>query len=272
MDAIIVKIQEFLTLYGIKVVAALAILILGRWVAKAIRGILRRFMTKRNVDETLVPFLCDLTYAGLIVFVVIASLSQLGIQTTSIIAVLGAAGLAVALALQGSLSNFASGVLMIIFKPFKVGDYIEAAGVGGTVVAIGIFATQLNSPDNRKIIVPNSKISGDNIVNYTAHTTRRVDLVVGVSYSDDLNQVRNTLNAILAEDERVLKDPAPVVAVLELGDSSINFAVRPWVKTDDYWAVYFDLHKKIKERFDAEGISIPFPQRDVHMIQEGGSA
>ena len=272
MEDILVKIQEWLALYGIKVIAALVILIVGRWVAKAIRGLLRRFMTKRNVDETLIPFLCDITYVGLIVFVWIAALSQLGIQTTSLIAVLGAAGLAVALALQGSLANFAAGVLMIIFKPFKVGDYIEAGGTAGTVASIGIFATTLNSPDNRKIIVPNSKMSGDNIVNYTAHPTRRVDLVAGVSYSDDLNKVREVLNSILAEDDRVLKDPAPVVAVLELGDSSINFVVRPWVNTENYWAAYFDLQKKIKERFDAEGISIPFPQRDVHMIPETGSA
>jgi small conductance mechanosensitive channel len=241
------------------------ILVIGRFAAIGIRSFVRRLLTKSRVDTTLVGFITNLSYVAMMAFVIIAALGQLGVQTASFVAVLGAAGLAVGLALQGSLANFAAGVLMIIFKPFKVGDYIEAGGTAGTVEEIGIFSTELKSPDNKKVIVPNAKVTGDNIVNYTAKAQRRVDMIVGVSYSDDLDKVRKVLEAILSEDARILKEPAPIIGVLELANSSVNFAVRSWVNTADYWNVFIDNQEKIKKRFDAEGISIPFPQRDVHL-------
>lgn len=263
-EQVIAKLQEWIALYGLKVVAAIIILLVGWIAARAIRSILRRMLTKMHVDGALVSFASSLTYAGLMTFVVLAALGQLGVQTTSLIAVIGAAGLAVGLALQGSLSNFAAGVLMIIFKPFKVGDFIEGAGVAGVVEEIGIFTMELKSPDNKKVIVPNAKMLGDNIVNYTAKEIRRIDIVAGVSYGDDLDKVKRVLAEILAKDDRILKDPAPTIGVLELADSSVNFAVRPWVKTSDYWDVFFATQESIKKQFDAEGISIPFPQQDVH--------
>jgi len=267
MQDIATQAQELLTFYGLKVIAAIAIFVIGRYVAIAVRGVLRRALRKSAVDETLVTFVANVSYALLLAFVVIAALGQLGVQTASFVAVVGAAGLAIGLALQGSLANFAAGVLMIIFKPFKAGDYIEAGGIAGTVEGLNIFTTELKTPDNKKVIVPNAKITSDNIVNYSAKDQRRIDIVAGVSYRDDLDKVRQVLKGILDEDERILKDPAPTIGVLALADSSINFAVRPWVKTGDYWAVYFDTHEKIKKRFDAEGISIPFPQRDVHLYK-----
>jgi small conductance mechanosensitive channel len=239
----------------------------GRWIAKALRNVIKRMMTKGNVDEILISFVGNLTYIALIAFVIIAALNQLGIQTTSFIAIIGAAGLAIGLALQGSLANFAAGVLMIIFRPFQVGDYIEGAGVAGAVEKVQIFTTQLRTPDNKTIIIPNAKIMGDNITNYSAKDTRRVDMVIGVSYGDDLKKVREILEDILAKDDRILKDPAPTIGVLELGDNSVNFAVRPWVKRDDYWGTYFDVTETVKRRFDKEGISIPYPQRDVHLYE-----
>jgi small conductance mechanosensitive channel len=208
-----------------------------------------------------------MTYIGLLVFVVLAALGQLGIQTTSFIAVIGAAGLAIGLALQGSLSNFAAGFLMIIFRPFKVGDFIEGAGVSGTVEKIQIFTTQIITPDNKTIIIPNAKLSGDNIVNYSVRGTRRVDLVFGIGYGDDIDKARKIITDVIEKDARVLKDPPPVIAVMELADSSVNFAVRPWVKILDYWDLRFDVTETIKKRFDAERISIPFPQHDVHVYR-----
>ena len=261
------KLQDLIAFYGLKVIAAIAILIIGRWIAIAVRNLLRRVMRKSAVEETLVSFVSNVAYVALLAFIVIAALGQLGVHTASFVVVIGAAGLAIGLALQGSLANFAAGVLMIIFKPFKVGDYIEGGGTAGTVEEISIFTTVLKSPDNRKIIVPNAKMTGDNIVNYSAKDQRRIDIVAGVSYGDDLDKVRRVLEQILAEDARILRDPAPTIGVLALADSSINFAVRPWVKTGDYWPVYFDTQEKIKKRFDAEGISIPFPQRDVHLYK-----
>lgn len=198
-------------------------------------------------------------------FVIIAALGKLGMQTASFVAMIGAAGLAIGLALQGALTNFASGVLMIIFKPIKVGDFIDAAGAMGVVNEIGIFTTILKSLDNKVIIVPNGKLTKDNIINFTTENQRRIDIVAGVSYNDDLDKVRKVLESILSEDDRILKDPAPTIGVLELADSSVNFAVRPWVNTPDYWDVFFALQEKIKKRFDAENISIPFPQQDVHI-------
>lgn len=265
------QLQELFVVHGIKILIALVIFIVGRWIVKAIRNFLKSMMTKKNVDPEVNSFVCSLIYVTLLVFVIIAALAQVGIQTTSLIAVLGAASLAIGLALQGSLANFAAGVLLIIFRPFKVGDYVECAGTAGTVDEMQIFTTQLKSPDNKKIIIPNAKLLGDVITNYSAKETRRVDLVIGVSYGDDLQKVEKVLRDVLSKDERVLQDPAPTVAVLALADSSVNFAVRPWVKTGDYWSVYFDLTKSIKMRLDTEGISIPFPQRDVHLYQQKDS-
>jgi small conductance mechanosensitive channel len=264
---IISSLQTFAAFYGIKIIAAIVIFVVGRWVARALRNMIKKMMVKGNVDETLISFVGNLTYITLLAFVIIAALNQLGIQTTSFIAVIGAAGLAIGLALQGSLANFAAGVLMIIFRPFKAGDYIEGAGVAGTVEEIQIFATQLKTPDNKTIIVPNAKMMGDNITNYSAKDTRRVDMVIGVGYGDDLKKVREILEDILAKDDRILEDPAPTIGVLELGDNSVNFAVRPWVKTEDYWGAYFDVTETVKRRFDEEGISIPYPQRDVHLYE-----
>jgi small conductance mechanosensitive channel len=268
MENIIMKLQEFGTLYGLKIVAAVLILIVGRLIASGVRKMLRNILQRNKVDETLVGFVTGLGYVVLMAFVIIAAINKLGIQTTSFIAILGAAGLAIALALQGSLANFAAGVLMLIFKPFKVGDFIEGGGVSGVVEEIGIFTTELKSPDNKKIIVPNAKMTGDNIINYTAKDCRRVDIVAGVSYGDDLDKVRNVLENILSSDDRILKDPAPMIGVLELANSSVNFVVRPWVKTADYWDVFFATQESIKKRFDAEGISIPFPQQDVHLYKD----
>ena len=265
MENIVAKIWELLTIYGLKVVAAIAVLIVGRWIAKGLTGFTEKIMNKRQVDPTVVSFVANMTYIALLVFVVLAALGQLGIQTTSFIAVIGAAGLAIGLALQGSLSNFAAGFLMIIFRPFKVGDFIEGAGVAGTVEKIQIFTTQLKTPDNKTIIIPNAKLSGDNIVNFSAKGTRRVDLVFGIGYGDDIDKARKIITDVIENDARVLKDPPPKIAVIELGDSSVNFAVRPWVNGPDYWDLWFYVTETIKKRFDAEGISIPFPQRDVHV-------
>lgn len=269
MEHVMNKLMEWIMLYSLKVVAAVAILVIGVIAAKVVRSFLRRILKKREVDETLISFVVSLCYVGILAFVVIASLGQLGVQTASFVAILGAAGLAVGLALQGSLANFAAGVLMIIFKPFQVGDYIEGGGVSGTVEQIGIFTTELKTPDNKKIIVPNAKMTADNIVNYSAKEIRRVDIVAGVSYEDNLDTVRKVLEEIVANEDRILDDPAPTIAVMELADSSVNFAVRPWVKTADYWDVFFALQETIKKRFDAEGISIPFPQQDVHLHKVG---
>ncbi len=264
---ILPRLQELLAFYGLKILAAIVIFIVGRWIARALKNVIKRMMTKGNVDDILVSFVGNLTYIALLAFVIIAALNQLGIQTTSFIAVIGAAGLAVGLALQGSLANFAAGVLMIIFRPFKAGDYIEGAGVAGVVEKVHIFTTQIKTPDNKTIIIPNGKLMGDNITNYSTKDTRRVDMVIGVGYGDDLKKVREILEDILAKDDRILEDPAPTIGVLELGDNSVNFAVRPWVKTQDYWGAYFDVTETVKRRFDEEGISIPYPQRDVHLYE-----
>ncbi len=225
-------------------------------------------MKKSNVTETLISFTGSLTYIGLMVCVIMAALHNLGIQTTSFIAVLGAAGLAVGLALQGSLSNFAAGVMLVLFRPFKVGQLVEVSGVFGHVEEIQIFNTIVITLQNKKVIIPNSKVTGDKIVNYSAKGHIRIDLVFGISYEDDLRKAKRILQEVVASNEKVLKDPAPNVGVLELGDSSVNFAVHPFVDPEDYWAVTFDLTEKVKLRFNEEGISIPYPQRDVHLYNE----
>ena len=259
-------VQDLATDWGIKVLAALAIFIIGRWIAKGIRRGVRRMMEKGGADPIIIGFVGSIVYIALLAFVVIAALGQLGIQTTSFIAILGAAGLAVGLALQGSLSNFAAGFLMIIFRPFKVGDFVEAAGVAGVVKDMQIFTTTMKTGDNKTIIIPNAKISGDNIINYSAEENRRVDMTIGVAYDADLSKVRDVLNDIISKEERILPDPAPQVAVAELADSSVNFIVRVWTKTGDYWGVKFDATETIKNRFDEAGIGIPFPQRDIHIV------
>jgi small conductance mechanosensitive channel len=267
METILNRIWELLAIYGVRVIAALVIFIVGRWVAKGVRNLIRRIMTRSQVDETLVSFVCNLSYVAFLAFVIVAAIHRLGIQTTSFIAIVGAAGLAIGLALQGSLANFAAGVLMIIFHPFKVDDYIEGGGTAGTVEDIQIFTTQLKSPDNKTIIVPNAKLLGDNIVNYSTKGTRRVDLSFGIGYDDDIDKARAAIREIIDQDDRVLKDPEPAIFVSELADSSVNFAVRVWAKAADYWGIYFDTTEAVKKRFDADGISIPFPQRDVHVYE-----
>jgi small conductance mechanosensitive channel len=259
--------QEMLTKFGMKTIAAILIFVIGRWVAKLLQTVMEKTMQKAKVDPVLIPFTTNLIYTAMLVFVVIAALGQLGVQTTSFITVLGAAGLAVGLALQGSLSNFASGVLIIIFRPFHTGDYIEGGGVSGVVRAIHIFTTTLTTPDNKRVIVPNSKIMGDNIINYSAEGTRRLDLTASISYGDSIDTAKAALMDLLNKDSRVLKDPAPFVGVSAMAESSIDFAVRPWVNVPDYWAVFFDLNEAIKKRLEAEGLSIPFPQRDVHLYK-----
>ncbi len=267
MDINLENIWALLTVWGIRVIAAVAIFIVGTWVAKLFRKIIGKVLVNRNVDPTIGSFVGNLAYYALLTFVVLAALGQLGIQTTSFIAIIGAAGLAVGLALQGSLANFAAGFLMIIFRPFKVGDVIEGAGTSGTVEKIQIFTTQLLTPDNKTVIVPNASLTAGNIVNYSTTGTRRVDMVFGIGYEDDIDKAKQIIAETIAEDERILKSPAPLVAISELADSSVNFVARPWTKTEDYWGVYFDLTETIKKRFDQAGISIPFPQRDVHVYE-----
>ena len=267
-----VQVQDIVTAWGLKVIAAIAIFIIGRWVAMLVRRIVRRLMDKAKVESIITSFVSSIAYIALLAFVVIAALGQLGIQTTSFIAILGAAGLAIGLALQGSLANFAAGFLMIIFRPFRVGNFIEGAGVAGIVEEIQIFTTILKTPDNKIIIVPNAKLAGDNITNYSAMETRRVDMTVGVAYDADLAHVKNVLNDIISRDERILAEPASQVVVAELADSSVNFVVRVWTKSADFWAVKCDMTETIKNRFDAEGIGIPFPQRDIHIVSGTAAA
>jgi small conductance mechanosensitive channel len=255
--------------FGIKAVTAVLIFIIGRWVSKLFKKIIKKAMLRAKVDHTLISFTTNLVYFGLMAFVVIAALSKLGIQTTSFVAIIGAAGLAIGLALQGSLSNFAAGVILIMFRPFKSGDYIEGGGVAGSVKEIQIFTTILTTPDNKTIIVPNSKLTGDNIVNYATQGTRRLDMVFSFVYNDDIDKAKEVLNQIVKNDSRLLANPAPKIAVLEHADSSINIVCRPWVKADDYWDVYFDMMETVKKAFDKEGISIPFPQTDIHIINGG---
>jgi small conductance mechanosensitive channel len=263
------KLLEWGTLYGMKIVGAIVILIIGRIVVSILSSIVNRLLTKVKVDETLTRFLTSMTKITLLVFVLLAAMSTLGIQTTSFIAVIGATGLAVGLALQGSLANFASGVLLIAFRPLKTGDLVEAGGHLGTVREVHIFNTILLSVDNKRVIIPNSKITGDSIVNYSAEGFLRVDMVFGISYGDNISKAKQLLEQILTENEKVMKDPPFMVAVSELGDSSVNFVVRPYAKVADYWKVYFEVTEQVKRTFDDQGVTIPFPQRDVHLDQVG---
>jgi len=272
VENIIERISDFATLYGIKtvgirIIGAIAILIIGRIVVGIITGIVRKLLRKAQTDETLVKFVASLTKITLMIVVFLAALDTLGVDTTSFIAIVGAAGLAIGFALQGSLANFAAGVMLIIFRPFKIGDFVEAGGTTGVIEGTQIFNTILKTPDNKTVIVPNSMITGSSITNYSAKEIRRVDMVFGIGYDDDIRKAKEVLNRLVNEDRRILKDPAATVAVSELADSSVNFVVRPWVKSADYWSVFFDLTEKVKLTFDAEGISIPYPQQDVYMHQ-----
>ncbi len=261
--------KQIILMFGLNIIAAILIFVIGRWIAKLIRKILEKLMTRKEVDVTVVSFTCNIVYVILLIFVILGAIHAIGVQTVSLVAVIGAAGLAVALALQGSLANFAAGILLIIFRPVKVDDFIEAAGTTGVVERVDIFTTQLKTPDNKTVIIPNAQLTSGNITNYTAKGTRRVDLIIGVSYSDSIDKVRSLIEDELKKDDRILTDPAPMIVVLELADSSVNFGVRPWTKTEDYWGVYFSLTENLKKRFDAEGVTIPFPQSDVHVFQEG---
>jgi small conductance mechanosensitive channel len=269
MEKITDQLIVFATTYGLRIVGAILILILGRFFAGMSRKIARRMAKKSNLDDAVASFLSSLIYFLVIAFAVIAALAKFGMQTASFVAVLGAAGFAVGFALQGSLSNFAAGVMILVFRPFKVGDIIEAAGILGKVQDIHLFNTILATLDNVKIIVPNGKIYGDVIKNISAYDTRRVDLVFGIGYSSSIPKAYDVIRNILKEDSRILPEPETQIAVSELADSSVNFVVRPWVKSEDYWTVRFDLTRQVKEAFDAQGIEIPFPQRVVHMATEG---
>lgn len=256
---------ETLSTYGLRVLGGIAFLILGRVVSGAARSWVVKGLNRAKLEPRVIPFVSGTVYYTLIAFVLVAVLNLFGFQTTSFIAIIVAAGLAVGLAIQGTLSNFAAGIMLLIFRPFKVGDYVEAGGTAGSVISISVFSTILNSPDNVRIIVPNSKIYGQIVKNYSANDTRRNDLVVGISYSDNITKAIETIRKILNSDTRVLKEPEAVVAVGELADSSVNIVVRPWCKKEDYWPLRFDLTRKLKEELEAAGCSIPFPQADVHL-------
>jgi small conductance mechanosensitive channel len=266
MDTASQQIVFFVTTYGIKIIGAIVILILGRIAAGIGRRIVGRILEKAETDPAIISFVRSLTYILILVFAVLAALAKFGIQTASFVAILGAAGFAVGFALQGSLANFAAGVLILALRPFKVGDYIMGAGQAGTVKDISLFTTELSTPDNVKILVPNGKLFGDVITNWSVYDTRRVDLVIGIGYASNIQKAYEVIEGLMKEDSRILTDPAPQIAVSELADSSVNFVVRPWVNRADYWNVKFDLTRKIKEAFDANGIEIPFPQRVVHMV------
>ncbi len=259
-----------LTGWGMSALGAIAVLVVGMWIAKRVRVGLRSHLGQAGLDPTLVPFAAGMVYWGLMAFVIIAVLGIFGIPTASFIAVVGAAGLAVGLALQGTLSNFASGVMILMFRPFVVGNWVEVAGVAGSVKEIGLFSTVLFSGDNVKIVVPNSQVYGQTLKNFSANETRRIDLVVGVGYEDDLQVAHTTMLETLTADERVLEEPAPTVAVHELGDSSVDFVVRPWCRAADYWALRWHLTRRLKEELEAASCSIPFPQRDVHLHGQNG--
>jgi len=271
-EEILARIITLTTDWGLKVLGALVVLIIGRMIAKAIRNGVRKALERGKMDPTLVPFVSSLSYYLVMAFVLIAVLGMVGIETASMIAVLGAAGLAVGLALQGTMSNFASGVMLLVFRPFHKGDFIEAAGVAGVVDTVGIFTTTLNTPDNVRIVLPNGTVWGQTIKNYATNPTRRVDLVMGISYDDDIGNAIDTIHRVISNEPRVLKDPEPNVAVSELADSSVNLVVRPWCKKEDYWGVYFDLTRALKEELEKSGCSIPYPQTDVHLHKVGDSA
>ncbi len=253
--------------YGTSLIYALVVLLIGLWVVSIITKSTKKMMLKSNLDASLVPFLSSLINTILKVLVVISALGMLGIEMTSFIAILGAAGLAIGMALSGTLQNFAGGVMILIFKPFKVGDFITAQGHSGSVKEIQIFNTILNTPDNKIIIIPNGGLSTGSMTNFSAMETRRVDWTFGIAYGDDYDKAASVLNKLIDADARILKDPAAFIALSELGDSSVNIVVRAWVNAADYWGVFFDMNKNVYQTFDKEGLSIPFPQMDVHLAK-----
>lgn len=258
-------ISDYAMPWGIKIVMALVIFYIGRMVVGIVVRVVKKLLLGRGIDEILVSFLTSIIRWVLLLFVIIAALSQLGVNTTSLVALLGAAGLAIGLSLQSSLSNFASGVMLIIFRPFTKGDFVEAGGAAGVIDTISIFTTTMTTTDNKEIIIPNGSILGNNIINYSARPTRRVDMVFGISYDDDIRQAKKLLEEIITADDRVLSEPAPVIALGELADSSVNFVVRPWAKSEDYWGLLWDTTETVKLKFDEAGLSIPYPQMDVHV-------
>lgn len=268
MENTINNLYNLLTTFGINVLGAILIFVIGKIVAGWAKNLVKKLSDKAKIDPTIGKFLSNFVYGMGLVFIIIMALGRIGIETSSVIAVLGAAGLAVGFALQNSLSNFAAGILLLLFRPIRVGDYIEAGGAAGTVDEIHIFTTKLKTPDNKVIFIPNGTIASGNIVNYSLEDTRRVDMTFGIGYSDDIQKAKDIILKILSSDDRILKDPAPVIALSELADSSVNFTVRPWVKKENYWGVYFDTLETVKNKFDAAGISIPFPQTDVHLFKE----
>jgi len=257
--------SNYLIPWGLNIFFALLIFIIGKMMVSIIISVLKKVLRRTKMDDILLNFVTSILKTILVLFVVIASLNQLGVDTTSLIALLGAAGLAIGLALQGSLQNFAAGTMLLIFRPFKAGDFIEAGGVAGIVEGISIFTTIMRTGDNKEVIVPNGTIYGGSITNFSARDTRRIDLVFGIGYDDNIKQAKEIMEGIVNADQRILKDPETLIAVSELADSSVNFVVRPWVNSADYWAVKFDLTEKIKLAFDENGISIPYPQMDVHV-------
>ncbi|EGM71327.1 mechanosensitive ion channel family protein [Shewanella sp. HN-41] len=267
LEGLLKQAPDLVMTYGLKILFAIIIFFVGKYFSGVAQKLVRKLLNSRKIDPTVVSFVANLTWAVVFVFTVIATLGQIGVQTASLVAVLGAAGLAVGLALQGSLSNFASGVLMVLFRPCRVGDYIEAAGIAGTVDEITIFSTKLRTPDNKVIVAPNSAIMNGTITNYSASENRRIDLVIGVSYSADIALTKKVLTDILDNNQYVLKDPSYTVGLSELANSSINFVVRPWVKTADYWIARFEILEQIKNALDAANIEIPFPQMDIHVKQ-----
>ncbi len=268
LEVVAEEMVTILTTYGLDVVGAIIILIVGNIISKSVPKTVSKVLTKRNVDLTVVNFLGNLTRTFILIITVLLVLAQFGIQTASLIAVLGAAGLAIGLALQGTLSNVAGGVMLLFFRPMKIGDFVEVAGHAGTVKAVNLFTTEMATGDNVQIILPNASVWGSAIKNFSFHSTRRVDLVMGIGYEDDMDKAREIMLSLIEADERSLKDPAPMVVVSELADSSVNFTVRIWCNAGDYWPLKFDMTKKMKEAFDKDGISIPYPQRDVHLIKE----
>jgi len=258
-------VDTYIIPWGISIFIAILVYIIGKIIVSVLVNVLGKVMARSEYDDMLINFVKAIATAVLMLFVIIAALDQLGVDTTSLAAILAAAGLAIGLSLQGSLQNFAAGVMLLVFKPFKTGDFVDAGGDSGVIKSISIFTTVMTTPDNKEIIIPNGAIYSGNITNYSAKDTRRIDMVVGIGYDSDLRKAKAILNEMVATDERILKDPAPTVAVAELADSSVNFVVRPWVASADYWGVKFDFNEAVKLRFDAEGITIPFPQMDVHV-------
>ncbi|HKJ65319.1 MAG TPA: mechanosensitive ion channel domain-containing protein [Desulfopila sp.] len=272
MNFSIETLQELAVVYGAKILVAILLLLVGKWLAGKCADILAKIMEKRQVDVTLVKFLRNIVYYMLLVAVLVAAAGELGINTASFLTIIGAASLAIGLALKDSLANFAAGAMLILFRPFRIGDYVIAGGEAGTVEEITIFNTILQTPDNQKKIIPNGSISNSVITNITANPTRRVDLTIGIGYDDDLRRAKDLLEKIVKDDDRILAEPEPAIMVSALGDSAVNIVCRPWVKKEHWWAVHCDLLEKIKLCFDAEGISIPYPQRDVHVYNESDAA